>query len=80
MSYGTICGIIANENILLSNSFAKLLSEMEKYVLQYSGSLIKKKTVAYDKYKYKTRPSTKKQIGYWVSEKGKCMKWLYNKN
>ena len=43
MSYGTICGIIANENILLSNSFAKLLSEMEKYVLQYSGSLIKKK-------------------------------------
>ena len=21
-----------------------------------------------------------KQIGYWVSEKGKCMKWLYNLN
>ena len=24
-----------------------------------------------------TTPQHKKQIGYWVSEKGKCMKWLY---
>ena len=23
-----------------------------------------------------TTPLHKKQIGYWVSEKGKCMKWL----
>ena len=23
-------------------------------------------------------PQHEKQIGYWVSEKGKCMKWLYN--
>ena len=26
-----------------------------------------------------TTPQHEKQIGYWVSEKGKCMKWLYNK-
>ena len=26
-----------------------------------------------------TTPEHEKQIGYWVSEKGKCMKWLYNK-
>ena len=26
-----------------------------------------------------TTPKHKKQIGYWVSEKGKRMKWLYNK-
>ena len=25
-----------------------------------------------------TTPQHKKQIGYWVSEKGKCMKWLYH--
>ena len=25
-----------------------------------------------------TTPQHEKQIGYWVSEKGKCMKWLYN--
>ena len=25
-----------------------------------------------------TTPRHEKQIGYWVSEKGKCMKWLYN--
>ena len=25
-----------------------------------------------------TRPQHEKQIGYWVSEKGKRMKWLYN--
>ena len=24
-----------------------------------------------------TTPQHEKQIGYWVSEKGKCMKWLY---
>ena len=23
-----------------------------------------------------TTPQHEKQIGYWVSEKGKCMKWL----
>ena len=23
-------------------------------------------------------PQHEKQIGYWVSEKGKCMKWLYH--
>ena len=26
-----------------------------------------------------TTPQHEKQIGYWVPEKGKCMKWLYNK-
>ena len=26
-----------------------------------------------------TTPQHEKQIGYWVSEKDKCMKWLYNK-
>ena len=26
-----------------------------------------------------TTPQHENQIGYWVSEKGKCMKWLYNK-
>ena len=26
-----------------------------------------------------TTPQHEKQIGYWVSEKGKRMKWLYNK-
>ena len=26
-----------------------------------------------------TTPQHEKQIGYWVSEKGKCMKWLYLK-
>ena len=26
-----------------------------------------------------TTPQHEIQIGYWVSEKGKCMKWLYNK-
>ena len=25
-----------------------------------------------------TTPQHEKQIGYWVSEKGKCMKWLYH--
>ena len=25
-----------------------------------------------------TTPQHEKQIGYWVSEKGKCMKWLCN--
>ena len=25
-----------------------------------------------------TTPQHENQIGYWVSEKGKCMKWLYN--
>ena len=25
-----------------------------------------------------TTPQHEKQIGYWVSEKGKCMIWLYN--
>ena len=34
------------------SSFPKLLSEIEKYVLQYSGSLIK--TVDYNKYMYNT--------------------------
>ena len=24
-----------------------------------------------------TTPKDEKQIGYWVSEKGKCMKWLF---
>ena len=25
-----------------------------------------------------TTPQHEKEIGYWVSEKGKCMKWLHN--
>ena len=25
-----------------------------------------------------TTPQHEKQIGYWVSGKGKCMKWLYH--
>ena len=25
-----------------------------------------------------TTPQHEKQIGYWVSENGKCMKWLYH--
>ena len=25
-----------------------------------------------------TTPQHEKEIGYWVSEKGKCMKWLYS--
>ena len=25
-----------------------------------------------------TTPQHEKQIGYWVSEQGKCMKWLYH--
>ena len=25
-----------------------------------------------------TTPQHEKQVGYWVSGKGKCMKWLYH--